>query len=191
METAKCRILFVEDHEDTRELLALALKQSDYEVVTSASIAGALALVPAGSFDLFVLDSLLPDGTGIELCKRIREIDQSTPILFYSALAYERDRDEAFSSGAQRYLIKPVSIPLLCQTVAEMVRPGCESDKEFRERKLTSECEGRPMTCAESESKGTQFVSPTAIGKHAGPTLKSPIIRRRPTDRIATRRSAA
>jgi DNA-binding response OmpR family regulator len=75
-----------------------------------------------------VLDSLLADGTGLELCKRIRLNDHSTPILFYSALAFEKDKNEAFRSGAQRYLVKPVDIPVLCDTVAEMLGVSEESN---------------------------------------------------------------
>lgn len=74
MQPIKGRILFVEDHEDTRDLMALILEQSNYEVLTASSIAGALELVKAERFDLFMLDSLLIDGTGLELCKRIRAI---------------------------------------------------------------------------------------------------------------------
>ena len=128
MQPARQRILFVEDHDDTRDLFSIALDQSNYEVVTSANMAGALTLAETGTFDPFVLDSLLEDGTGLELCKRIRLIDHSTPILFYSALAYEKDKNEAINSGAQRYLVKPVDIPLLCNTVAEMLRVSEESN---------------------------------------------------------------
>jgi len=128
MQPARRKILFVEDHDDTRDLFSIVLDQSNYEVVTSANMAGALTLAETGTFDLFVLDSLLEDGTGLELCKRIRLIDHSTPILFYSALAYEKDRNEAINSGAQRYLVKPVDIPLLCNTVAEMLRVAEESN---------------------------------------------------------------
>ena len=128
MQPVRQKILFVEDHEDTRDLFSIILEQSNYEVVTSASMAGALTLAETGTFDLFVLDSLLADGTGLELCKRIRQIDHSTPILFYSALAYEKDKNEAIRSGAQRYLVKPVDIPVLCKTVAEMLKVSEESN---------------------------------------------------------------
>jgi len=131
--TTKCKILVVEDHEDTRVLIAIVL-EPDYEVITAMSIAGALALIQTHAFDLIVLDSLLIDGTGIELCKRIRETDYSTPILFYSALAYEKDKNEAFDSGAQGYLVKPAAIPALCQAVADLVTP-CQSQTRARHRK--------------------------------------------------------
>ena len=117
----KSKILLVEDHEDTSELMVLLLQQMDYEVATSASIAAALNLAESSNFDLFVLDSLLPDGTGTELCQRIRERDNSTPILFYSAQAYEHDKEEALSAGAQKYLVKPVDFRVFCNAVTELI----------------------------------------------------------------------
>jgi two-component system, OmpR family, response regulator ResD len=121
MQPLKSKILYVEDHDDTRELMALVLEQANYEVVATPSLAGALSLAKSSKFDLFVFDSLLGDGTGIELCKSIRRLDNSTPILFCSAKAYDKDKAEAFSSGAQRYLVKPIDIAVLCQTVAELI----------------------------------------------------------------------
>jgi len=123
---AKQKILLVEDHEDTSELMVLLLNQLNYEVATAASISGALGLAESADFDLFVLDSLLPDGTGTELCKHIRERNNSTPILFYSAMAFEHDKNEALLAGAQRYLVKPVDFDVFSRTVAEML--NCAKD---------------------------------------------------------------
>jgi DNA-binding response OmpR family regulator len=118
---AKQKILLVEDHQDTSDLLVLLLSQLDYDVATATSISKALNLAQSANFDLFVLDSMLPDGSGAELCKHIRQLDDSTPILFYSAMAYENDKHEALSAGAQRYLVKPVDSDAFCRTVKEMI----------------------------------------------------------------------
>ena len=117
----KSKILLVEDHEDTSDLMVLLLNQLNYDVVTATSVAGALSLAESATFDLFVLDSLLTDGTGTELCKRIRQRDGSTPILFYSAKAYDDDKDEALLAGAQKYLVKPVDTKVFCSAVAELL----------------------------------------------------------------------
>ncbi|HEX6718548.1 MAG TPA: response regulator [Pyrinomonadaceae bacterium] len=101
------RVLYIEDHEDTRELVTLVLEQKSYEVVTGATINSGVALARSQHFDLYLLDSWLPDGSGLDLCRQIREFDNVTPILFYSAAAYEVDRAEAIRSGAQAYLVKP------------------------------------------------------------------------------------
>lgn len=115
------RVLYIEDHEDTRELVTLLLNQKSYEVVTGATIEHGIALAVAEKFDLYLLDSWLPDGSGLDLCRQIREFDQTTPILFYSAAAYASDHETALSCGAQAYLIKPSQPSELCRIVSELI----------------------------------------------------------------------
>ena len=115
------RVLYIEDHEDTRELVTLVLEQKSIQVVTGTTIKSGVALAGSQAFDLYLLDSWLPDGWGVELCRRIREFDQETPIVFYSAAAYEIDRAEAIRSGAQAYLIKPSHPSELCSLVSSLI----------------------------------------------------------------------
>jgi|SRR5689334_5784612 len=115
------RVLYIEDHEDTRELVTLVLEQKRIEVVTGSTIKSGVALAGSQEFDLYLLDSWLPDGSGLELCRKIREFDKATPILFYSAAAYEMDRMEAIKSGAQAYLIKPSHPSELCSLVTSLI----------------------------------------------------------------------
>ena len=115
------RVLYIEDHEDTRELVTLVLEQRSYEVVTGATIESGIALAASQEFDLYLLDSWLPDGSGLDLCRQIREFDKATPILFYSAAAYEIDKAQAINSGAQAYLIKPSQPSELCNLVASLI----------------------------------------------------------------------
>jgi DNA-binding response OmpR family regulator len=122
------RVLYIEDHDDTRELVTLVLEQKCIEVVTGSTIKSGVDLAGSEEFDLYLLDSWLPDGSGLELCKKIREFDKATPILFYSAAAYEIDRDQAINSGAQAYLIKPSHPSELCNLVTSLI----ESHRRFR-----------------------------------------------------------
>src|ERR1044072_3913718 len=115
------RVLYIEDHEDTRELVTLVLEQKSIAVVTGSTIKSGVALAGSQQFDLYLLDSWLPDGFGLELCKKIREFDKPTPILFYSAAAYEADRDLAIKSGAQAYLVKPSQPSELCNLVTRLI----------------------------------------------------------------------
>ena len=115
------RVLYIEDHDDTRELVTLVLEQRRFEVVTGATIETGIALAGSQQFDLYLLDSWLPDGSGLDLCRRIREFDKSTPILFYSAAAYEIDKNQAINSGAQAYLIKPSHPSELCNLVVSLI----------------------------------------------------------------------
>lgn len=115
------RVLYIEDHEDTRELVTLVLEQRSYEVVTSSTIQSGVALAGSQQFDLYLLDSWLPDGSGLDLCRQIRQFDKATPILFYSAAAYEIDQAAAIQSGAQAYLVKPSQPSELCNLVTSLI----------------------------------------------------------------------
>ena len=121
MQRQNPRVLYIEDHEDTRELVTLLLSQKSYEVVTGATIESGIALATGGEFDLYLLDSWLPDGSGLELCQKIREFDKITPILFYSAAAYASDYEMALRCGAQAYLIKPSQPSDLCRLVSDLI----------------------------------------------------------------------
>jgi CheY-like chemotaxis protein len=68
-----------------------------------------------------MIDNWMPGGSGIDLCKKLREFDSHTPILFYSGAAYDRDQQEAFSSGAQGYLTKPADNDELIEEVFRLI----------------------------------------------------------------------
>ena len=121
MQAQKPRVLYIEDHEDTRELVTLLLSQKSYEVVTGNTIESGIALAVDQKFDLYLLDSWLPDGSGLELCRKIRQFDKTTPILFYSAAAYASDHEMALRCGAQAYLIKPSQPSDLYKLVSELI----------------------------------------------------------------------
>jgi DNA-binding response OmpR family regulator len=121
MQSNKHRILYIEDHEDTRDLVTFVLTQQNYAVTTAETISGAVTLAHAEQFDLYLLDSRLPDGSGVDLCKELRAFDAETPILFYSAAAYEVDKKVAIGSGAQGYLTKPSAGTELCSLVKALI----------------------------------------------------------------------
>ena len=112
-------VLYVEDDEDTRELVTYVLAKSHYKVIAAANGDDALMLARTNDFDLYVIDNWMSGGSGIDLCKKLREFDTRTPILFYSGAAYESDKQQAFAAGAQGYLIKPAGPDEL---IAEVIR---------------------------------------------------------------------
>ncbi len=107
MPRAKCRILCVDDHEDTSEMLTLLLAHEDYEVVTAVTIEEALKLAKTQDFDLYVLDKRLPDGSGLELCQKLSAVTPDVPCMIYTGDAYETHRREAIAAGADGYVAKP------------------------------------------------------------------------------------
>lgn len=100
------RILFVDDHDDTRHLVPAVLGAQGYETVTARSLREAFSLATSEEFDLFLLDFLYVDGTGKELCEKIREFDKETPVLFFSG-SHPQVQQEALSCGAQGFVLKP------------------------------------------------------------------------------------
>ena len=107
MAGGKCRVLCVDDHHDTSEMLELLLAKEDYEVETAATMEEACRVASSKSFDLYVLDRRLPDATGLELCERLQQISPGVPCIFYSGDAYELHRREAIAAGAAAYVAKP------------------------------------------------------------------------------------
>jgi DNA-binding response OmpR family regulator len=122
--SAPRRILCVEDDRDTCEVLRFVM--TDFDFRTVSSIAAAEALLDSERFDIYVLDNWLPDGSGIELCGKIRSIDSTSPIIFTSAIGQRQDIDLAMSAGADRYLVKPYEPETLVQAVKELLNKSGE-----------------------------------------------------------------
>jgi len=120
MSGTKCRILYVDDHEDSSEMVKLLFSESDYEVHTASSIDEALRLAGTHAFDLYVLDKHLPDGSGFELCAKLNQLTPGVPCIFYTGDAYEIHRQEALAAGADAYIPKP-DVEKLIETVQQMV----------------------------------------------------------------------
>ena len=109
----------VEDDRDTCEVLSFVM--TDYEFIAVHSIEEADKLIAEKSFNLFVLDNWLPDGSGVELCERIRQSGSRAPIIFTSAIGQRKDIDLAMNAGADRYLVKPYEPETLVRAVKELI----------------------------------------------------------------------
>ena len=101
------KVLCVDDDADSREMLGLLLKYWRIETKSVGTAAQALSLIQAERFDLYMLDAFLPDLDGFELCRRMRELDPHTPIVFFSGAAYETDKQRGMEAGANDYVSKP------------------------------------------------------------------------------------
>ena len=100
------------------------LGKSGHHVMSVSNPLSALVLARNQDFDLVILDGLFTDGTGIELCKRIREFDSLTPVVFFSGDSRESTRHESINAGAQAYVAKP-DISGLQSMVNELLNQPC------------------------------------------------------------------
>ena len=116
MAEKKCRILYVDDHDDSAEMLKLVLADADYDVDSARSIEQALQMAAQNTFDLYVVDKRLPDGSGLELVKKLNDLTPHVPCIVYTGDAYEVHRQEALAAGADAYVPKP-DIEILIETV--------------------------------------------------------------------------
>ena len=105
--TPKPHLLVVDDDRRLRELLIKFLKEDDFDVTQAENAQDAYTLLENFSFDLMVLDIMMPGETGLELTKRLREAGHAIPILLLTAMGELEDRIEGFKMGADEYLPKP------------------------------------------------------------------------------------
>jgi two-component system phosphate regulon response regulator PhoB len=129
------RILVVEDETDLAELVAFNLKQAGHSVVTAADGQTALAELRRQRADLIVLDVMLPDISGVEVCRRLRR-DAATsqiPVIMVTAKGEEVDRVVGFEVGADDYVVKPFSpreLVLRVEAILRRAQPAEEASKE-------------------------------------------------------------
>lgn len=101
------RILYVARNEDDYALLSAMYNFSDIQITSADSAAEALRKINSEQYDLYLLETRLPDGDGFELCKTMRQVNPKTPIVFYTGDAGEDHRQKGFAVGADAYLTKP------------------------------------------------------------------------------------
>jgi CheY-like chemotaxis protein len=118
MKQTRGRILFIDDDKDTCDMMRTLLGGAGYDAVSASTVTEGLRLAKTDSFDLILLDTYFPDGTGVELCQMIRTFDKQIPIFFYTGMALDSEIDKAIQAGAQGCFIKPVDVKTLLQTVS-------------------------------------------------------------------------
>jgi len=101
------KILIIEDETRVAELLKRGLEESEHSVKIADSVSGGLNKFSKENFDIVVSDVMLPDGSGFDLCRKIREKNETIPILMLTALGTTDDKLEGFDSGADDYMVKP------------------------------------------------------------------------------------
>lgn len=117
----KASILYVEDDADEREMIEVYLTGQGYEVKTAGNFAEALKKASSESFDLFMLDLRLPDGLGADLALKLRKLQPTKPIVYYTASSFPEERLETMSKCGEAYLIKPDSFEDIEATIENLI----------------------------------------------------------------------
>jgi len=116
------KLLLVDDEDNLRVMLQAALRHSGYDVEPAATGREALDLLPAVQPDLVVLDVMLPDLDGFEVCRRMRAEGRRTPVVFLTAKDATEDKVRGLTLGGDDYLVKPFSLDELIARIDAVLR---------------------------------------------------------------------
>ncbi|MBW2713096.1 MAG: response regulator transcription factor [Deltaproteobacteria bacterium] len=136
------RILVVDDEEDLVELLRVNLTQAGYQVDVAYSGGEALASLEKSVPDLLVLDLMMPDVSGLEVCRRVRadKALSALPIVMLTAKADEVDRIVGFELGADDYVTKPFSPRELLLRVRALLRRSETTPQDEKSELIEKKC---------------------------------------------------
>jgi len=118
---SEIRVLIVDDEEDMRNLVQMYLENAGFICYQASSGKAAYEILKEKQLDLMLLDIMMPDEDGYEVCKNVRELSD-LPIIFLSAKGEEWDKVKAFGLGADDYIVKPFSPGELTARIQAVIR---------------------------------------------------------------------
>ena len=150
------KILVIEDENRVAELLKRGLEESEHIVKTADSVSNGLNEFLKEAFDIVISDVMLPDGSGFDLCRKIRERNETIPILMLTALGTTDDKLEGFDSGADDYMVKPFDFRELNARINTLLKRRATSSTE-----QTKYADLRIDLRTKSVFRGEQFITLT------------------------------
>jgi two-component system, OmpR family, manganese sensing response regulator len=163
------RILLVDDEVELTDPLSHVLTREGYTVDAAYDGTRGSEMATAGSYDLLILDWMLPGKTGLEICQELRHQGKATPVLFLTAKDTLDDRVQGLDAGADDYLIKPFELrELLARVRALLRRSGSQSYDNVTGRLIVADLEldcdnqvayrqGRVIELSQKESQLLQY----------------------------------
>jgi len=121
-------LLIIEDEEGILQFLKQGLEEENYQISSATNGLDGLTLFQNEKFDLVLLDWMLPEMTGLEVCKKIRETNSKTPIIFLTAKDTVQETVEGLKTGANDYIKKPFSFDELVERIKVQLRDKIEQE---------------------------------------------------------------
>jgi DNA-binding response OmpR family regulator len=115
------QVLYADSNEDDCFMLSKYLEFSNIEVQSAQTIDEAIEIAETMQFDLYLLDTRFPEGDGLELCQKLKELNAQIPIVFYSGEGYETNKIKGIAVGAKAYLVKP-DLDAIAPTIFHLTR---------------------------------------------------------------------
>lgn len=126
------RVLVVDDEENIRDLIAMGLRYEGFEVMAHGDGRSALTAVPTFRPDLIVLDVMMPDLDGFEVCRRLQADGERAPVLFLTARKGMEDKLTGLTIGGDDYLTKPFGFEELLARIRVILRRTAKSTQASR-----------------------------------------------------------
>jgi len=126
------RICLIEDEQKVASFITKGLEEQGYNVKTAADGASAQRLLQQEQFDLLIMDVMLPDTNGIDLCRSVRQKDTLTPILMLTALNQVHDKVSGLKAGADDYLVKPFHFSELLARMEALMRRNKSAEENHQ-----------------------------------------------------------
>ena len=138
------KILIIEDEPDIRKTLEYNISREGYDVISASSLSDGREKLESASFSLLLLDLMLPDGSGLDLCRELKQDKSlsSMPVIILTAKDDEVDKVVGFELGADDYVTKPFSVRELILRVKAVLKRGerksdnMEVQRQFGELKI-------------------------------------------------------
>jgi two-component system response regulator MprA len=143
------RVLVVDDEPAVRQAVHRALTFEGYEVAVAKEGSQALELLALHSVDAVVLDVLMPNLDGLEVCRRLRAAGNSTPVLMLTARGSVDDRVAGLDAGADDYLAKPFALQELLARVRALLRRSKPTNDVLRFADLSLDVDARELRRAD------------------------------------------
>ncbi len=118
----KLKLLYVEDNKDTREMTAMMLEDFFGSIILSVDGEDGLKKFKENDIDIVLTDINMPKLNGIELCRKIREVDKDIPLLVLSAHNEKNYFEDSKEIGVDGYLLKPIDIEQLSELLYKVVQ---------------------------------------------------------------------
>ncbi len=146
------KILLADDEFNIRETFSDYLVAKGFSVITAENGEEAVSFAERESFDLILLDVLMPEKDGLDACREIREFTD-VPILFLSALGQEENLLKGYKYGADDYIVKPFPLSVLCEKISATIRrnKGLKKDDSIEEWGVKLDLKKRMVCIGERE----------------------------------------
>jgi two-component system, OmpR family, KDP operon response regulator KdpE len=144
---SSAQVLVVDDEPEILRALRMTLRGAGYEVTTAATGEDALTSAAAHLPDAVILDLLLPDAYGTDVCRALRRFSD-VPIVMFSAVGDEQEKAAALAAGADDYVTKPFAVDELLARLRAVLRPAATADSVIEVGELVVDLEKRAVTVA-------------------------------------------